>query len=90
LNVEFNICKDCAVAKARQKDVKQDWNGGSEAPGQRGFLGIRFLVQSVDNYTDYCWSIFLRTKRTLKPKGTDLKIAGINAKSVRCDDSGNN
>jgi hypothetical protein len=45
LKGDFKVCKDCAVAKARQK--------------------ILTLL-------------------------TDLKIAGINVKNIRCDDSGEN
>jgi hypothetical protein len=48
----------------------------------------------IDDYTDYNWSITLRRKSDLKKKMftllTDLKIAGIDVKFIRCDDSGEN
>jgi hypothetical protein len=48
----------------------------------------------VDYYMDYCWSIFLKKKSELKNKMstllTDLKIAGIDVKFIRCNDFGNN
>ena len=48
----------------------------------------------VDECTDHCWNIFLKAKSELKNKMlvllTDLKIAGINVKFIRCDDSGEN
>ncbi len=48
----------------------------------------------VDDYTDYCWSIFLKLKGELKDKMrillTDLKIAGIEVKYIQCDNSGEN
>jgi hypothetical protein len=58
------------------------------------FGGSKFLVLIADNYTDYCWSLFLKYKADLKDKMfkllTDLKIAGIEVKYIRCDDSGEN
>jgi hypothetical protein len=35
LKGEFKVCEDCAVAKARQRNVNQDWKGGSQVPGER-------------------------------------------------------
>jgi hypothetical protein len=58
------------------------------------FGGSKFWVLIVDDYTDYCWSLFLKHKADLKDKMfkllTDLKIAGIVVKYIRCDDSGEN
>ena len=75
LKGELKVCEDCAVAKARQKNVNQDWKEGSQAPGERVYLDISsikeksyggscFWVLIVDDYTDYCWSIFLKAKVT--------------------------
>jgi transposase InsO family protein len=56
--------------------------------------GSKFWALIVDNYTNYCWGIFLKNKSELKEKMltllTDLKIAGIEVKFIRCDDSGEN
>jgi hypothetical protein len=68
LKGELKVCEDCALAKARQKNVTQDWKGGSQAPGERVNLDISsirdksyggswFWLLIVDDYTDYCWSI---------------------------------
>jgi Reverse transcriptase (RNA-dependent DNA polymerase) len=58
------------------------------------FGDAKVWVLIVDDYTDYCWSLFLKEKRELKEKMiellTDLKIAGINIKFICCDDSGEN
>jgi hypothetical protein len=58
----------------------------------KSYGGSCFWVLIVDDYTDYCWSIVLKTKGILKVKVmtllTDLKIAGIEVKIIRCDDSG--
>jgi hypothetical protein len=74
-------------------------------PGERVYLdlssirdesygGSCFWVLLVDEYTDYCWSIFLKRKSDLKSKVmtllTDLKIAGIDVKYIRCNDLGKN
>jgi hypothetical protein len=60
----------------------------------KSYGGSRFWVLIVDDYIDYCWSIFLRAKSDLKAKVTtlltDLKIAGVNVQFIRCDDSGEN
>ena len=97
LTGNFKVCEDCAVAKARQKNLNKDWKGGSQSPGERLYLdissvrdasygGSKFWVLIVDDYTDYCWSIFLKTKDELKSKMmallTDLQIASVNVKII--------
>jgi hypothetical protein len=56
--------------------------------------GSCFWVLLVDDYSEYFWSIFLKTKSNFKCKVitllTDLKIAEINVKYIRCDYSGEN
>ena len=48
----------------------------------------------VVDHTDFSWSIVLKNKSELKRKMfsmlTDLNIAGINVKYIRCNDSGEN
>jgi hypothetical protein len=74
------------VAKARQKNVNQDWKEGSQAPGERVYLDISSIkdksyggsclwVLIVDDYTDYCWSIVLRAKsgQTFLSQNSDRK-----------------
>jgi hypothetical protein len=79
LKGDLKVCEDCAIAKARQKNVNQDWKEGSQAPGERVYLDISsikdksyggscFWVLIVDDYTDYYWSIFLRAKSDQKVK----------------------
>jgi hypothetical protein len=105
LKGDFKVCKDCAVAKARQKNLNKDWKGGSQVSGERVYLDISsiryesyggscFWALLEDEYSYYCWSIFLKNKSDLKSKVmsllTDLKIAKINVKYIRCNDSGEN
>jgi hypothetical protein len=102
---EFKTFEECAISKTRQKNVAKEWKGGSQIPVERlyidissikneSFGGSKFWVLIVDDYSDYCWSLFLKCKADLKDKMfkllTDLKIAGIEIKYIRCDDSGEN
>jgi GAG-pre-integrase domain len=77
LKGELKVCEDCALAKSRQKYVNQYWKGGSQAPGERVYLDISSIRDKsyggscfwgliLHDYTDYCWSIFLKTKGDLK------------------------
>jgi hypothetical protein len=105
LKGDFKVFEDCAVAKARQKNLKKDWKGGSQVSVERVYLDISsirdesyggscFWALLVDDYSDYCWSTFLKNKSDLKSKVmillTDLKIAEINVKYIRCNVSGKN
>jgi hypothetical protein len=69
LKEEFKVCEDCALAKARQRNVNKDWKGGSQVSGERVYLdrtsmkgescgGSCFWALVVDDHTDYCWSLF--------------------------------
>jgi hypothetical protein len=40
LKGELKVCEDCAVAKARQKNINKDWKEGSQSPGERVYLDI--------------------------------------------------
>jgi hypothetical protein len=40
LKGEFKVCEDCAVAKARQRNINKDWKGGSQILGERVYLDI--------------------------------------------------
>jgi hypothetical protein len=101
----FETCKECTVAKARQKNVNKNWLNSIDVPGERlyidissiaekSFGGAKFWALIVDDYSDYCWSFILKRKSYLKEKVktllTDLKIAGLNVKFIRCDDAGEN
>ena len=81
------------------------WLGGSNTPGkriyidinsikERSFGGAKFCALVVYDYSDFCWSFFLRNVSDLKVKMihllTDLKIADVNVMFIRCDDAGEN
>jgi hypothetical protein len=99
---EYKIIKNPTKVS---REYNKDWKGGSQVSGERVYLDISsirdenyggscFWVLLVDDYSDYFWRIFLKNKRDLKSKVmtllTDLKIAEINVKYIRCDDSGEN
>ena len=37
---EFKTCEECAISKARQKNVAKEWKGGSQIPGERLYIDI--------------------------------------------------
>jgi hypothetical protein len=101
----FETCKECAVAKARQKNFNKSSLNSSDVPGERlyinissiaekSFGGAKFWALVIDNYSDYCWGFILKRKSDLKEKVntllTDSQIAGLNVKFIRCDDAGEN
>jgi hypothetical protein len=101
----FDTCEQCAIAKARQKNVDKNWLCSSNLPGkrlyvdissikERSFGGAKFWALIVDDYTDYCWSFVMKSKLHIKVRIktllTDLKIANRIVKFIRCDDAGKN
>jgi hypothetical protein len=81
----FETCEQCAIAKARQKNVNKNWLGSRNLPGEclyvdirsikeRSFGGAKFWALIVDDYTDYFWSFVLKNKSDLKVKIKTLLI----------------
>jgi hypothetical protein len=101
----FDTCEQCAIAKAQQKNVNNNWLGSSNLPGERlyvdissikekSFGGAKFWALIVDDYTEYCWSFVMKNKSDIKARIktllTDLKIANRIVKFIRCGNSGEN
>jgi hypothetical protein len=101
----FETCEEYSDAKARQNNVNKNWLNSSDVPGERlyidissiaekSFGGAKFWALIIDDDSDYCWSFILKRKSDLKEKVktllTDLQIAGLNVKFIRCDDAGEN
>jgi hypothetical protein len=101
----FDTCEQCAIAKARQKNVNKQWLGSINLPSERlyvnissikerSFGGAKLWALKVDDYSDYCWSFVMKNKSDLKTRIktllTDLKIANQIVKFIRCDDAGEN
>ena len=67
-------CKDCALAKAKQKTVsKITPKTTAKIKGERLYMeissicsisygGAKFWLLIVDEATDYCWRYFIKTK----------------------------
>jgi hypothetical protein len=58
LKGDFKVCEDCAVAKARQKNLNKDWKGGSQVSGEssirdESYGGSCFWDLLIDDYSDY-------------------------------------
>jgi hypothetical protein len=61
----FDTCEQCAIVKAQQKNVNNNWLSSSNSPGERLYVdissikersigGAKFWALIVDDYTDYC------------------------------------
>ena len=84
LEGKFEVCADCAKAKARQKNVpKGDDTVRASKNGERLFFdissikaksygGAKFWLLVVDDKTDYAWSYFLKNKSDTPHKITNL------------------
>jgi hypothetical protein len=75
----FETCKECAVAKAQQKNVNKNWLNSSDVPGERLYINISSIAEKSfggaklwalinDDYSDYCWNFILKSKSYLKEK----------------------
>jgi hypothetical protein len=76
LKGNFLVCSDCAMSKARQKNVDKVTETFSTYPGERLFIdisstratsfgGSKFWLLIVDQFTDMCCSAFLEKKSEL-------------------------
>jgi hypothetical protein len=73
VNGTFNPCKNCGIAKLRQKNVNKVSEARSKNPGERIFInqssiqqksigGLKLWLLVIDDCTDFCWSAFLTKK----------------------------
>jgi hypothetical protein len=99
---DFDTYEQCAIVKARQKDVTKNWLGSSNFPGEKLYVcissikekssgGAKFWALIVDDYTDYCWSFVLKKKsdlRKIKTLLNDLKISNWKVRFIRCHNAG--
>jgi hypothetical protein len=77
------LCTDCALAKARQKNVSKESAVVSSRPGESFYLdvsstkarsigGPKFWLLIVDHFSDMCWSFFMKAKSELPDQVMDL------------------
>jgi hypothetical protein len=51
---EFKTCEQCAIAKARQKNVNKNWKDGIQFPGEKGQDQFQEQdVHSIESYEDF-------------------------------------
>jgi hypothetical protein len=100
---ECKTCEECAISKARLKNVEKEWKGASQIPREIHYIdissvkneihcGSKIWVFIIENHTDYSWRLFLKLKADLKGKMltllSDLNIAGIEVIYICWDNSG--
>ncbi len=104
----FVPCYTCAISNIKQRPINKVTDNKSSQPGERLFLdigsiqsksygGSKFWVLVVDDYSDYCWSLFLQQKSHLAERVSLLvnKIQGesdtkITIDKILCDNAGEN
>jgi transposase InsO family protein len=106
LTGKFEVCEDCKMGNARQKNVPKTTERQSERAGEllyidissvkhRSYGGSKFWLLVIDDYTDRAWSFFLRRKshqvKHVLSLITDLKAKhGVRVERIRCDNAGEN
>ncbi len=106
LKKNFNPVEDCAIGKARRANVSKKAVPRSTNKGERLFIDInspstksmggeQHWLLVTDDYTDYCWSYFLKEKSDLKSHAIELiKELGskynCKVKCICCDNAGEN
>jgi hypothetical protein len=69
----FDTCEQCAIVKARQKNMNKNWLVSSNLPGELLYVDINSIKERsfgeaklwaliVDDFTDYCCSFALKNK----------------------------
>ena len=102
----FEVCKACAEAKARQKNLgKKKTNGSENSPGrflwmdvssvkETSYGGSKFWCLILDDATNYSWSYFMKEKSDVGDavKRTIKQIREFMKEEivVRCDNAGEN
>ena len=106
LTGKFIKCEDCALSKARQKNLNKDLILRATKKGERLFMDIlsikcenlgkaKFWLLLIDDATDYCFSFFMKQKSDLSKIVQDfvnnLKAQyGIKVGIIHCDNAGEN
>jgi transposase InsO family protein len=106
LNGTMSKCEHCALAKARQKNVSKVLENKSETMGESLYIvissvvtptlgGNKYWLLVVDEFSDMCWSTFLRKKSDLSEHMIPFikklnMLPHIQIKYIRCDNAGEN
>jgi hypothetical protein len=103
---KLETCENCAMGKAKQKNVPKVNENVSTVPGERLYIdissikersigGSKFWLLAVDEATHMKWSFFLKSKdqttATMIPFLKELKAKYFKSvKFIRCDNAGEN
>ena len=105
LTGSFQVCRACAEAKARQKnlgkktDVSNDKSPGGflwmdvSSVSEKSYGGSKYWLLIVDDATNFSWSHFLKEKSEVGDalmKTLEVLDENNNEVTVRCDNAGEN
>ena len=106
LTGNFMKCEDCALSKARQKNLNKNPVPRATKKGEQFFMDIssikceslgkaKFWLLLIDDATDYCFSFFMKKKSDLSKIVLDfvnnLKMHhSITVGIIHCDNAGEN
>ena len=82
---ELHTCENCVIAKVRWKNVNKECKVWCHIPGEQFYLyissikglsygGSKLWALIVNDYSDYCWNIFLINKSELMLKSSVVTI----------------
>jgi len=106
LKNKFETCESCALTKSQQKDTNKEKKARSQTPGERLFVdishvksqsfgGLQYWLLTVNDATDFSFSLFLKTKdqmaRAMILLIKELRdLDNIMVKKICCNNSGKN
>jgi len=106
LSGAFPECEECAIAKSKQKNLNKEAQERANVKGERlmldissinnsSFGGAKYWLLVIDDATDYCWSLLLKSKDELAAKMIELikelkDKYQVQVKKIRCDNGGEN
>ena len=107
LTGKLKPCEACRISNAKQKNVpKVSFREPTTKPGELVYIDIssikstsyggnKFWLAFMDDYTEKCWSFFLKKKsdqvEVLKTFLTDMKAKyDFKVETIRCDNAGEN
>jgi hypothetical protein len=104
LTGSLEVCESCLITKAKQKSTHKFTETKSQKPGERLFIDLswvnsttkmvnKYWLVIVDDFTDYCWSFFLKEKNQIQILVFDFIKKILNKKYdlkfIRCDNDPN-
>ena len=106
LTGKFEKCENCAISKAKRKNMNKALSTRSKRKGDRFFIDIssikseslgrkKFWLLVVDDYSDMCFSFYLKTKDELSNTMINFiknlkQQNDVIVKTIRCDNGGEN